>query len=59
MCLIRSSQFPDSGRSAKLGIFELDSSEPDVGDLTHPAMSGLLMPAAAKLPQRASELQSE
>lgn len=39
-CLIRSSQFPDSGRSAKLGIFELDSSEPDVGDLTHPANCG-------------------
>jgi hypothetical protein len=39
-CPIRSSQFPDSGRSAKLGFFELDSSEPDVGDLTQSARSG-------------------
>jgi hypothetical protein len=32
-CPKRPSQFPDSGRSAKPGFFELESSEADVANL--------------------------
>ena len=36
-CPIRSSRFPDNGRSAKPGVFELKFSEADVGDITQSA----------------------
>ena len=35
----RPSRFPDSGRSAKPGAFELEFSEPAIGDLNLPAMT--------------------
>ena len=36
----RPSRFPDSGRSAKPGAFELEFSEPAIGDLNLPANCG-------------------
>jgi hypothetical protein len=36
-CPFRSSRFPDTGRSAKPGVFEVECSEPAIRDLTHSA----------------------
>ena len=38
-CPFRSSRFPDTGRSAKPGVFEVECSEPAIRDLTHSAIS--------------------
>ena len=39
-CPFRSSRFPDTGRSAKPGVFEVECSEPAIRDLTHSARRG-------------------